>query len=266
MNHLCLCIFWIFLLFEIKSEKVFEVRCVCPGLTLQHRVVYFFAASLRAEKNGMVAQFVRELPDHRKHPRRRFKYNFNRRLAADRSHIDTALDHLSGKLSLEVLSDRLEINIKELGACALADTVCGEVLMDFCFESERGERRNAKHQLKRVRHATRELLEPDHGIAPTRRTQFGDAHASARHRAADGDIEHSLLQWSAIEDVCLGFQKFIVPLLLIVLAGVRQGVQNTCLELFKLTERFWVIFASGGLHLPWDCQHSSSGDTSSNWS
>ena len=122
----------------------------------------------------------------------------------------------------------------------------GEVLMNVCFEPERSESRNAEHQLKRVRHVARELLEPDHRIAPTRSAQLGDVHASAHHRAADGDIEHSLLQWSAIEDVCLGFQKFIVPLLLIVLAGVRQGVQNTCLELFKLTERFWVIFAGGG--------------------
>jgi len=89
------------------------------------------------------------------------------------SHADAALDHLPRKLGLQVLSDCLEIDIKELRARALADTVRGEVLMNLCFESERSESRNAEHQLKRVRHVARELLEPDHRIAPTRSAQLG---------------------------------------------------------------------------------------------
>ena len=89
------------------------------------------------------------------------------------SHADAALDHLPRKLGLQVLSDRLEIDIKELRARALADTVRREVLMNLCFEPERGKRGNAEHQLKRVRHVARELLEPDHRIAPTRSAQLG---------------------------------------------------------------------------------------------
>jgi len=115
------------------------------------------------------------------------------------SHADAALDHLPRKLGLQVLSDRLEIDIKELRARALADTVRREVLMNLCFEPERGKRGNAEHQLKRVRHVARELLEPGFFIELTYNdrtrklcVQLGDTMRSSYWRNFFLDVGESV--------------------------------------------------------------------------